>query len=133
MYMQELEARKALREKLGELLPKEKVGELFQSIDRVLMASRYAREDGPYIAKPSMKISCGLKDIIMQRRPGGRVNWLLIDPSQEFIAAKFVSHDMREKEQFNELWELLVQQRDAYIEKIDPDGSERRKINEHLR
>jgi hypothetical protein len=93
---------KNLREKLGN----DNFNDVVLLLDRAISEGRFVSgEDAPYIDYISIPIRCGTKSILLQRRSGGVVQWVLTDEKDRSIYRISV---MTEKEQFDALWNLLM-------------------------
>ena len=97
-------ARKELMNKIREHLTPNDFTSVFSLLDRAISEGRFVSgEDAPYIDYISIPIRCGTKSILLQRRSGGVIQWVLIEESHFFKTST-----MNKKEQFDGLWNLLM-------------------------
>ena len=97
-------ARKELMKNLREKLGNDNFNDVVPLLDRAISEGRFVSgEDAPYIDYISIPIRCGTKSILLQRRSGGMIQWILTDESHFFRTSL-----MTEKEQFDRLWDLLM-------------------------
>ena len=99
-------ARKELMNKIREHLAPNDFTNVLSLLDRAISEGRYvAGEDAPYIDYISIPIRCGTRSILLQRRSGGIVQWILTDEKDRYVYRISV---MTKKEQFDALWDLLM-------------------------
>jgi hypothetical protein len=98
-------ARSELTKYLHSTLSNDEFNHIIILLDRSIQEGRYVgNADSPYIGYVSMPINCGTKRIILQRRSGGVIQWLLEDDVSD---VHFRACAMTEKSQFDKLWDLL--------------------------
>jgi hypothetical protein len=99
-------ARKELTDKIREYMGLNDFTTVLSLLDRTISEGRFVSgEDAPYIDYISIPIRCGTKSILLQRRSGGMVQWVLTDELDRSVYRISV---MTEKEQFDSLWILLM-------------------------
>jgi len=99
-------ARKELMNKTRGMLGNDNFYDVLPLLDRAISEGRFVGGlETPYIDYISIPIRCGTKSILLQRRSGGMVQWILTDEKDRSVYRMSV---MSEKEQFDALWNLLM-------------------------